>query len=160
MYDLETGSVVGQTRPSADEAIARIVDQHATIRLLLEAAGTVADLAAMGSRRVADLLPHYLEKVRAALEEHLASEEELLVPILMADPPLGPDRAVRLYTEHARQRAELAALARSNDHPVTLARRLRALIDAFVADMTEEEHFLLTRDVLRDDLVSVDQECG
>jgi hypothetical protein len=162
---------------SANEARERIFAQHETIRMLLRAAGTVADLASGGSRRVADLLPHYLESVRAALEEHLAFEERILSPILAADPPLGPQRAQRLEAEHRRQRAELAALAREREQiafqPGAVAQRLRALIDAFLADMTEEERLLLTPDVLRDDraepragaaaeasLVSVDQECG
>ena len=41
-----------------------------------------------------------------------------------------------------------------------LAARLRALITDFLTDMHHEEQFLLTRDVLRNDLVSVDQDCG
>jgi hypothetical protein len=150
--------------PSADEARGRVLEQHDTIRMLLSAAGTVADLAAGGSRRVADLLPHYLESVRAALEQHLAFEDRTLLPILEADPPLGPERACRLREEHGRQRSELAALAREREQiavqPGLVAQRLRALIDAFLADMLDEERLLLTRDVLRDDPVSVDQECG
>ena len=150
--------------PTAEEARERIFAQHETIRMLLRAAGTVADMAAGGARRVADLLPHYLESVRATLEQHLGYEERLLLPILESDPPLGPERARRLRAEHRRQRAELAALALERDQiavrPGAVAQRLRALIDAFLADMADEERVLLTRDVLRDDLVSVGQECG
>lgn len=149
---------------AADEARRTIFRQHETIRMLLRAAGTVADLAAGGNRRVADLLPTYLESVRAALEQHLAFEERLILPILAADPPLGPERAQRLRDEHSRQRAELAALARARDElevaPARVAQRLRALVDEFLEDMTAEEQYLLTREVLRDDLVNVDQECG
>jgi iron-sulfur cluster repair protein YtfE (RIC family) len=148
----------------ADDARTAIFKQHETIRMLLRAAGTVADLAAGGNRRVADLLPHYLESVRAALEQHLAFEERLILPILAADPPLGPERAQRLRDEHRRQRAELAALSRSREEldvaPARVAQRLRVLVDEFLEDMTAEEYFLLARDVLRNDLVSVDQECG
>ncbi len=150
--------------PSADEARESIFAQHETIRMLLRAAGAVADMAAGGSRRVADLLPHYLESVRAALEQHLVFEERLILPILETDPPLGPARARQLRAEHRRQRAELAALTRERGNlvvrPSEVAQRLRALIDTFLEDMAEEERVLLTRDVLRDDLVSVDQECG
>jgi hypothetical protein len=149
---------------TADEARTRILTQHGTIRMLLRAAGTVADLASGGARRVADLLPHYVESVRDALEQHLAFEDGTLLPILDADPPLGPERAERLRSEHRRQRAELALLARDREEiavrPAAVAQRLRALIDAFLADMEEEERLLLTRNVLRDDPVSIDQECG
>jgi hypothetical protein len=149
---------------TADESRTRILAQHQTIRMLLRAAGTVADLAGGGARRVDDLLPHYVENVRAALEQHLAYEDRTLLPILEADPPLGPERARRLRAEHHRQRAELAALARDREQiaacPGAVAQRLRALVDAFLEDMDEEERLLLTRDVLRDDPISVDQECG
>jgi iron-sulfur cluster repair protein YtfE (RIC family) len=149
---------------TAEEARGTILAQHDTIRMLLRAAGTVADLAAGGSRRVADLLPHYLDSVRAALDQHLLYEDRTLLPILEADPPLGPERARRLRTEHRQQRAELAALGREReqiaDHPATVAQRLRALVDTFLADMDEEERLVLTRNVLRDDAVIADQECG
>jgi iron-sulfur cluster repair protein YtfE (RIC family) len=165
MYDSQlTTEIEEPPRPSAEQARTQIFAQHETIRMLLRAAGTVADMAAGGSRRVADLLPHYVEMVRAALEAHLGYEDRLLLPILAADPPLGPERAQRLRAEHARQRAELAVLARSAHEevvaPGVVAQRLRALIDAFLEDMAEEERVLLRSDMLRDDLVSVDQECG
>jgi iron-sulfur cluster repair protein YtfE (RIC family) len=150
--------------PSAQEARRRIFAQHETLRMILKAAGSVADLASGGARRVADLLPHYLENVRASLEQHLAFEERLLLPILESDPPLGPERARRVRAEHLRQRAELAALSAERDRialrPGEVAQRLRSLIDAFLEDMAEEERVLLTADVLRDDGVSVEQECG
>lgn len=158
------GNAPASPGEAADEARAAIFKQHETIRMLLRAAGAVADMAAGGNRRVADLLPTYLESVRAALEQHLAFEERLILPILAADPPLGPERAQRLRDEHRRQRAELAALSRGRDElqvaPARVAQRLRALVDEFLEDMAAEEAFLLTREVLRDDLVNVDQECG
>jgi hypothetical protein len=86
------------------------------------------------------------------------------VPLLVADPPLGPERAERLKEEHARQRAELAVLARAGSEATlpqaVVAQRLRALVDAFLEDMALEEQALLRSDVLRDDLVSVEQDCG
>jgi hypothetical protein len=149
---------------SADDARTAILEQHETIRSLLNAAGTVARLAGAGNDRVADLLPAYLDRVRVALEEHLAFEDRLLVPILAADPPLGPERARRLHEEHARQRAELEVLARPSaegrEGRVVTAARLGALSEAFLADMEAEERLLLTRDVLRDDVVSVEQDDG
>jgi hypothetical protein len=153
------------TTPSlpADEARSTIFAQHETIRMLLKAAAAVANLAAGGNRRTAEVLPLYFANVRAALEFHLATEERLLLPILAADPPLGPERALRLAAEHDRQREELAAATDALAGPDGLAvagRRLCRLVDELLADMADEERWLLSRDVLRDDLVSVDQDCG
>jgi iron-sulfur cluster repair protein YtfE (RIC family) len=151
------------TSPSADEARTTISAQHDMIRMLLRAAGTVCDLAAGGNRRTGMLLPHYFHNVQAALEHHLETEERLLLPILMADPPLGPERALRLAAEHQSQRRELVssmALLSEPDGFVEAGRRLRLLIDELLTDMEHEERWLLDRDVLRDDLVSVDQDCG
>jgi hypothetical protein len=159
--DVMEAELAAASPVAADEARATIFSQHETIRILLRAAGTVADLAAGGDRRVGDLLFHYLDNVRTALEHHLSLEERILGPVLAADPPLGPERARRLHEEHRRQRAELAALASEDGSPAeAVAGRLRTLVDAFLADMDDEERVLLGRDVLRDDLVSVDQDCG
>lgn len=149
---------------SADEARALVLAQHEMLRSLLRATGSVAELAITGNRRVADLLPHYLDNVCDALERHLLFEESLISPILAADPPLGPERLQQLREEHARQRVELTALAEGcaqGKLPMEqLAARLRTFIADLLADMAEEERHLLARDVLRDDLVSVDQDCG
>jgi hypothetical protein len=147
----------------ADDARATIFAQHDVIRLLLKAAATVCDQAAGGNRRTGELLPLYFENVRAALHEHLATEERLLLPILAADPPLGPERALRLAAEHDRQRQQLSAAIAGLKGPEGLAAgsaRLRRLVDELLVDMGEEERYLLSREVLRDDLVNVDQDCG
>jgi hypothetical protein len=152
-----------QTPVPADEARATIFAQHHVIRMLLKAAGTVCDLAAGGNRRTAGLLPLYFENVRVALEHHLATEERLLLPILGNDPPLGPERALRLAAEHDRQREELAQAVSALADPQGMAvacRKLHVLMDDLLTDMADEECWLLSRDVLRDDLVSVDQDCG
>ncbi len=94
----------------ADEARTTILAQHEAIRVVLHSARAVADLAAAGNRRVAELLPHYLGDICTALDKHLAFEEQVLTPILEADLPLGPERARQLREEHRRQRAELADL--------------------------------------------------
>jgi hypothetical protein len=147
----------------AAEARETIFAQHHVIRMLLKAARTVCDLAASGNRRTGELLPLYFENVRVALEHHLATEERLLLPILGTDPPLGPERALRLAAEHDRQRDELAAATRALTGPEGVAaasQKLRTLMDDLLTDMADEERWLLTPDVLRDDLVSVDQDCG
>jgi iron-sulfur cluster repair protein YtfE (RIC family) len=156
-------SVPAEAPPPADEARATIFSQHEVIRMLLQAAGTVADLAAAGHRRTGEVLPLYLDNVRAALEQHLATEERVLLPILAADPPLGTQRVVRVLLEHDRQRRELTAAVELLATPggiIAAATNLRRLVNELLTDMDDEERWLLSRDVLRDDLVSVDQDCG
>jgi iron-sulfur cluster repair protein YtfE (RIC family) len=148
---------------SADEARATILGQHQEIRILLRTVASVARLAAAGNRRIGETLGHYLQEIRDVLEAHLTMEEGLLLPILESDPPLGPERAQRLRQEHARQRAELAALATEGRRalaPAELAWQLDALVRELLADMDGEERSLLTPDVVRDDLISVDQATG
>jgi hypothetical protein len=97
------------------------------------------------------------------MEVHLAFEEAVLLPLLRADLPLGPPRADRLVDEHRRQRGVLAGLHREAcQHPQlpTLAAKLAFLTSWLLADMAEEERCLLIPEVVRDDLVVVDQTCG
>jgi|SRR5262245_60887714 len=97
------------------------------------------------------------------MEVHLAFEEKALIPILRDDPPLGPQRADRLLGEHKRQRETLATLHREAcafpEFPM-LAAKLAFLTEWLLADMNEEESCLLIPEVIRDDVVSVDQSSG
>jgi iron-sulfur cluster repair protein YtfE (RIC family) len=148
-------------RPAAD-ALAEILEDHARIRTLLGSALEVAEQAIAGHPPARALLPHLLYGIRVTLERHLAFEEAILVPILTEDLPVGPQRARALEEEHRRQRAEIAALsdARAADDLGALVCNLRTLVRDFLADMAIEERELLRGDVVRDDLVSVDQCTG
>jgi hypothetical protein len=148
-------------RPAAD-ALAEILEDHARIRTLLGSALEVAEQAVAGHAPALALLPHLLYGIRVTLERHLAFEEGILAPILAEDLPVGPLRAAALEEEHRRQRAEIAGLAdgRAADDLDGLVRNLRTLVRDFLADMALEEQELLRGDVVRDDLVSVDQFTG
>jgi polyisoprenoid-binding protein YceI len=146
----------------AANARARILAQHATIRTLLWAASSIASGALEGRTRAASLLPRYVFELRTTLQEHLACEETLVLPLLENDLPLGPARAAKMREEHARQRAELDALAASCGHAELrpVADSLRRLVTNLLIDMEQEEAHLLTPDVVRDDAVVVDQASG
>jgi len=91
------------------------------------------------------------------MRTHLATEEELLGPILERLDAWGPVRLDLLRSEHAHQRAVLHALhvgcrlgARE------MARRARMLIADVLLDMDAEERDLLSEDLLRDDPIILD----
>jgi hypothetical protein len=148
-----------------DAGIARhaILAQHVKLRDLLEHADVVAEAALDGGPLSEDAVASAIGDIRCTMEIHLAFEEAVLLPLLRGDLPLGPQRADQLLDEHARQRAMLAALHReAAAQPTlpTLAVKLAYLTAWPLTDMAEEERCLLTPDVIRDDIVVVDQACG
>lgn len=160
---IELGWSAPKQRVDAGSARHAILAQHAKLRALLGRARTVADAALDGAPPTADAVASAIGDIRQTMEIHLAFEEAVLLPLLRDDLPLGPQRAARLLDEHTRQRAMLAALHReAAAHPElpTLAAKLAFLVRWLLADMAEEESCLLNPDVVRDDIVVVDQSRG
>jgi hypothetical protein len=158
---------LGWTAPTQrlDAGMARgaILAQHDRIRELLGRARAVAEAALDGQPPTADAVASAIGDIRAIMDVHLAFEEKSLLPILRDDPPLGPERADRLLDEHRRQRATLATLhteACAFPELPMLAAKLAFLTEWLLADMGEEERCLLTPDVVRDDVIVVDQSSG
>lgn len=160
---MDSGWIAPGTRVDADSARRAILWQHRRIRTLLERAAAVAEAALAGTLASPDAVSSAVGDVRATLEIHLTFEEKVILPILRDDLPIGPQRAENLVDEHKRQRAMLAQIhAEAIAHPELpeLAAKLAALTAWLRADMEDEERSLLTRDVLRDDIVTVDQADG
>ena len=162
-------SELGWSAPTrkVDAGTARrgILSQHQRIRGLLVRAHGVAEAALDGVPPSDDAVASAIGDIRSTMEVHLTFEEAVLLPLLRADLPVGPERAARLLTEHSEQRETLAALHREAiAHPElpTLAAKLAFLTTWLLADMAEEERCLLTPDVVRDDddCVVVDQTSG
>jgi len=101
-------------------------------------------------------------KLVSAVEDHLHMEDVLLVPALRECDGWGKVRAERVSEEHRRQREQLSALRRLAKHgPASdAARAAEELLAALLADMDAEEKDLLSPNLLRDDLVVVDQSGG
>jgi iron-sulfur cluster repair protein YtfE (RIC family) len=160
---IELGWSAPKQRVDAGTARHAILAQHQKLRGLLHRAQTVADAALDGTPPCPDAVASAIGDIRQTMEIHLAFEEALLLPLLRDDLPLGPQRADQLLEEHARQRAMLAALHReAGAHPElpTLAAKLAYLVCWLLADMAEEEECLVNPEVVRDDIVVVDQTCG
>jgi len=148
-----------------DAASARrsILIQHERIRELLVRAREVAERALDEEPLPADAVASAIGDIHATLEIHLRFEEKVLVDILNDDLPLGPLRAQRLREEHTHQRATLTGIhneAKAAPQLPMLAAKLAFLASWLLQDMDEEERTLLALDVLRDDLVAVDQSDG
>jgi hypothetical protein len=160
---IELGWSAPHRRVDAGTATRGILWQHRRIRTLLEQSRAVADAALDAEAPGFDAVVSAIGDVRATLEIHLAFEEAVLLPLLRDDLPVGPQRADRLLDEHTRQRAMLAGLHQEAcAHPElpTLAVKLAFLASWLLADMAEEEASLLVADVIRDDVVVVDQSSG
>ena len=160
---IDLGWAAPERRLDAGSARERILAQHSRIRDLLQRAHAVAEAALDGRPPSPEAVASSIGDIRATMEVHLAFEEKTLLPLLRDDLPLGPVRADRLLDEHRRQRQSLATLhgeARSfPDFPI-LAAKLSFLVAWLLADMAEEEKSLLNPDVVRDDVVNIDQSSG
>ena len=150
-------------RLDAGTAREAILAQHHRIRALLTRARGVAEAALDGSAPTSDAVASAIGDIRTIMEVHLAFEEKSLLPILREDPPLGPERAARLLDEHRRQRETLSTLHREAcafPDLAILPAKLAFLTEWLLADMNEEERSLLVPEVVRDDVVVVDQSSG
>ena len=160
---IDLGWSAPERRVDAGTALRGILWQHRHIRTLLDNMRAVAEAALDGKAPSPHAVASAIGAVRSIMEVHLEFEESVLIPILRDDPPLGPQRADRLLDEHARQRTSLATLhdeARAYPQLEMLPAKLAFLTEWLLADMAEEEKSLLVPDVVRDDVVVVDQACG
>ena len=160
---IDLGWSAPERRLDAGDAREAILGQHRRIRGLLARAQAVAEAALDGQPPSRDAVASSIGDIRTTMEVHLAFEEKTLLPLLRDDLPLGPVRADRLLDEHRRQRASLATLhdeARAYPEFPELAAKLAFLVEWLLADMVEEEKSLLTPDVVRDDVVNIDQSSG
>ncbi|HEY8925200.1 MAG TPA: hemerythrin domain-containing protein [Polyangia bacterium] len=147
----------------ADHARRTVFAQHRALRGLLGRASATASAALEGRAPSPDAVASAIGDIRTTFDVHLTFEEKVLIPILEADLPLGPERAQHLREEHAQQRGFLASLhheALSAPTLPTLSVKLAQLVDWLLRDMVHEEQTLLTPDVIRDDQITIDQNTG
>ena len=150
-------------RIDADHARRAVFAQHRELRNLLGRASATAAAALDGRPRSPDAVASAIGDIRATFDVHLTFEEKVLIPILEADLPLGPERAQLLREEHAQQRAFLESLhheALAGPTLPILSVKLAQLVDWLLRDMVHEEQSLLTPEVIRDDQITIDQNTG
>jgi hypothetical protein len=137
--------------PRPSEVREQVGNQHLQLRILF-----VEVRAALESDPRAAI-----ERLVREVWQHLDFEDRLLVPALREVDAWGRLRAEQIAAEHASQRAALGVLrqlARHGDRRLAVD-GARGLIDELTADMDAEERDLLDPDLLRDDVIAIDQ-CG
>jgi iron-sulfur cluster repair protein YtfE (RIC family) len=139
-----------------------VLEQHTVLREVfrrvlkattdvLRGEGDSADPAGLAA-----LVRDFRHRFRA----HLAYEESHLVPVLAEVDIWGPQRVANLLHEHSCQRGELDALLDGIEagwDPHRIAVTARGLVSELLGDMAEEERGCLSAQLLRDDVVNVDQ---
>lgn len=160
MLATETRVRAMPSRPT--EVRSRVFDEHRRLRRSLV---RLQDLA-----RSVTIDPSLTADLRAALRGllvefalHLDSEDEILMPLIETIDAWGPERAGRMREEHRIQRALLQRMfdrAEKRGEPDQLASEVDSLVLRIFRDMHEEEEELLDENLLRDDVVAIDQTCG
>jgi hypothetical protein len=131
-------------------ALDELIQQHATIRTMIEACELLADQLDRGDGSATELMRE-VAKLRLAFDSHNRFEEELLRPLLREVDAFGEVRVQQMVDDHVdehRLMRERLATGITGELRATLA-SLRAHLDA------EERYFLSAR-VLRDDLITVE----
>ena len=144
------------------EIRSRVLAEHADLRKCL------AEIEAITAHVLAghELGERNLRQVATALctglEQHLAMEEVLLLPAIREVDAWGPVRADHMRQEHQAQRAALARLLGMAGQVaiVELARTVQAFAKTLLEDMKLEERELLNPNLLRDDVISIEQFVG
>jgi hypothetical protein len=139
---------------------AQVIEQHRGLRALLQQALEATTTSLQGSGPPAPVLAELIRELRARLLAHLGFEERWLVPVLAEADAWGPERVRDLVAEHIRQRAELDTLAEGIQTGWDIGRlalATRSLVTDLLCDMDEEERGCLSAELLRDDVVAIDQ---
>ena len=139
----------------------QILAEHDRLRGRLQNLEDLATRAADGDGSAWAETRRGLGELLVSLRAHVESEEAILVPALEAADAWGPLRAKQVRDEHVTQLRLLAtwerAAADDGLSPGELNARFRLLAGTLRADMEAEEADLLRPDVLRDDVVAIQQ---
>lgn len=140
----------------------RVLADHGVLRHLIDRLEVLARRVLQGRSSVADELREQARVLDSKLREHMALEEEILVPALLEADGWGPERVARFHEEHRRQREIMDGvwLSEPGDRRslAEFALIARGFAEMLRDDMEEEERISLNERVLRDDPIEVFQE--
>jgi hypothetical protein len=145
--------------PAPSVVRATILAQHVVLRERLNGALRVTTSALEGEPEGVSLSA-IVRDLRDRFRAHLAFEERWLVPLLRDADGWGPERVSALLEEHARQRAELDTLIEGIEagwDAQRLALATRSLVSDLLIDMEHEERSCVSEELVRDDVVNIDQ---
>jgi iron-sulfur cluster repair protein YtfE (RIC family) len=149
--------------PRPAEVRAQVLAQHHELKELIQRAQKATTWPGEPSFERAEHVVRLAEELYARFENHLRFEERFLFPALRDADVWGDERVAALTKEHALQRGDLERfidLVDSQCPPEELRGALAALSEKLLEDIAEEEDACLDADLLRDDLVAVDQMVG
>lgn len=140
----------------------RVLADHAELRMRLAELSSIASHILAGRTGVKAPLRKKVNGLCNALLRHLVMEENFLLPAIREVDAWGPIRAGRMEQEHQAQSAALEWLlcVSEQEESRELARAVNAFGRSLLKDMDVEERELLNPDLLRDDLISIDQFVG
>jgi hypothetical protein len=137
-----------------------LLEQHHQIRTLMAGTRLVAEhvLSGAGTR---EALRGSLIGLANAVRAHNVREEDVLRDVIPSLDAWGPARAAMMTDEHAKEHTRLhAALLDMRSREDTSADSVLALVALMRDHMDREEAVFLREDLLRDDIVVVDQADG
>ena len=152
----------GETAMKPSLVRKRILDEHARLRRHLEKleAAILAWPTDPGQRAIVESTACEL---LTALVEHTELEDAILAPALQEIDAWGAQRAGTLLEHHIEQRAQLQNMLDAYQQHADASQVVR-MTQAWIADvrtdMEHEEREIVTRNLLRDDLIAIDMEAG
>ena len=127
-------------------ALDELATQHAVLRERIDRCEDLADEVDAGAAEPGPLLDE-VARLRAAFDAHNQFEERLLRPLLLDADWMGAVRVSRMVEDHVHEhRAMRVGLG------ATPTSDLRRVLADLRAHLETEEHYFLSRRVLRDDL--------
>ncbi|MCS6911732.1 MAG: hemerythrin domain-containing protein [Myxococcales bacterium] len=150
--------------PPLSQVRTQILAQHVGLRRRLAQLDELAAAVLAGQTELLMELRRQTVDLELTLLAHLAFEEKHLLPRLVGIDAWGGVRAAAMQADHARQRQVLSEAGdnatSAAQGPEALGKMVRALVADLLADMDREEKDLLSPDLLRDDIVVIDQSDG
>jgi hypothetical protein len=136
---------------SSGERRVAILEEHRTLRRMVQDLLAAAALVTSGNDGEGEPLHAQLVRLCFALDRHLLHEEDLLEPVFARSDGTGARYLARMNLEHARQRAVLGRLRAGLGGRMSLpalATNAAAMGRALLAEMDEEEDQLLSLEAL------------
>lgn len=140
----------------------QVFEEHDQLRVRLVRLQELAREVALDALCVT-VLRDDLRTLLLQFARHLDLEEALLMPLIENIDAWGPQRAAAMREEHQLQRSLILKMfgrCERLDDAVAFAIEVDALVHRIYQDMNGEEAELLDADLLRDDVVAIDQTCG
>lgn len=144
-------------QPFPSEIRHALLEEHARIRRLLDELEELAQRQAAGEelgRRV----PALAGQLARTVEAHNAAEEQVLEPLLRTVDAWGPLRIDDMLIEHVKEHVEIVTALEHVSRggaDAEIASTIPQLASVMRAHMAAEERTFLAREVLRDDVITV-----